>query len=440
MPEDATSAYLAVTEERLNASLPAAWTWAQFKIIEIEESAKPEDEVTVYSTGDFKPNVHLAKSDFDKLILSAAAADGSVIVRRECKHCTEVWQDIYLKLNSAKYFPSAYDALLVTWPWDEEIEESSPKGFMTAYNIYSTMADAKAGSNAWKFCRGGHKNVGFPGDCAPVTESPTPTQTLQWNSLTLAGQEHVRFTVRKGQIQDGLRSWETSSWQHHPEHNCVEGASPSGDGKLSQQVNIDSCKIACMETADCEGVVFSGTSNLGDCWLRKGIIVADCVARPEYDTWVQAKVKYFALQHMVSKCVHPQGGSASPGNGVHLLYHDSCAGDAELFRSIPAKGNDADEGFFVLQHKSGKCIHTGGEDAVLLLWDGCSTSDPNLQFRIIDRNDGYFNLQHRSGRCVHPSSGSAEPRHNDGLVLQDGCEISNMLAVRILPNFDATIR
>jgi len=107
MPEDATSAYLDVTEERLNASLPAAWTWAHFKIIEIEESAKPEDEVTVYSTGDFKPNVHLAKSDFDKLVLSAAAADGSVIVRRECKHCTEVWQDIYLKLNSAKYFPSS---------------------------------------------------------------------------------------------------------------------------------------------------------------------------------------------------------------------------------------------------------------------------------------------------------------------------------------------
>jgi uncharacterized protein (DUF1501 family) len=74
----------------------------------------------------------------------------------------------------------AYQELLVTW---------TASGFHYKFDIYSSLADALAEENAWTYCNGNDKGIGFPRDCGP-----TGYHAGQWNSLE-SGQWDIMYAV-----------------------------------------------------------------------------------------------------------------------------------------------------------------------------------------------------------------------------------------------------
>jgi hypothetical protein len=96
----------------------------------------------------------------------------------------------------------------------------------------------------------------------------------------------------------------------------------------------------------------------------------------------------YVLQHSSGKCVHPEGGSDTPDNSVKLVFRDGCDTNRNefLFTPIPAGGLGGG-GDYVLQHKSGKCVHPeGGSDTPdngvkLVFYDGCDTNRNAFLFK-----------------------------------------------------------
>jgi len=122
---------------------------------------------TLYSTGKFGVDKK-SKAEFNKLFQVARSG----IARRECADCFgSDHNDVYFRRKKS---PSQYDAwegLMITWMGNV--------GFHSDFDIYSSMEDALADKNAWKYCNGGHKTIGFPRDCGPTTLTG-----WQWTSFT----------------------------------------------------------------------------------------------------------------------------------------------------------------------------------------------------------------------------------------------------------------
>jgi len=90
---------------------------------------------------------------------------------------------IYLRVADPKSF-DAYEELLVEWSND---------GFETKFNLYSSMKDAILGTNPWRYCNGGDRNVGFPRDCAPTKDK---VRGGQWNGIKHSGSvKSYKFSV-----------------------------------------------------------------------------------------------------------------------------------------------------------------------------------------------------------------------------------------------------
>jgi len=102
------------------------------------------------SYGDFTPN----EWTLNAIVLKS----GGDIIRRECSSCTNSHKDIFMRRRDMEDY-NAYQDLLHTWRGDV--------GFRTRFNLYSTLDDALSGENAWQFCNGNDRGVGFPRDCGP---------------------------------------------------------------------------------------------------------------------------------------------------------------------------------------------------------------------------------------------------------------------------------
>jgi len=147
------------------------WTVLAGSDIAPKEPPAPKDETwtTLYSRGTFG-NVQKSKAEFNTIFQKAI--DG--IARRECTDCTGTHKDIYYrrKTNPSQY--DAYQGLLVTWRGD--------RNFHTDFDIYSSLEDAVADKNPWKFCNGNDRNIGFPRDCGPKRHI-----SYTWTSLNRHG-------------------------------------------------------------------------------------------------------------------------------------------------------------------------------------------------------------------------------------------------------------
>ena len=108
------------------------------------------------------------------------------IIKRECAACSlSSHRVIYYRryttdLPSLEF--SIYSSMLVTWS-----ERNNVLG--VDFDIFSTLADAKAKRNAWKHCNYDDPGIGFPRDCGP-----SGFVGSQWNSLTRGGPD-VEFAV-----------------------------------------------------------------------------------------------------------------------------------------------------------------------------------------------------------------------------------------------------
>lgn len=77
----------------------------------------------------------------------------------------------------------AWEQMLVTWRGDI--------GFHEDFDIYSSYSDAVSDQNAWQFCNGNDKGIGFPHDCGPKSKTDH-----QWTSLAhVHSQTDYRFSV-----------------------------------------------------------------------------------------------------------------------------------------------------------------------------------------------------------------------------------------------------
>merc|ERR1712179_770820 len=83
-------------------------------------------------------------------------------------------RDIYYKRLTALPPPEDLNFLdLFLNNWSNQVVNTHH----TDFELYSSMEDAKAGTNPWSFCNFNHGGVGFPRDCGP-----TGRVDCQWSS------------------------------------------------------------------------------------------------------------------------------------------------------------------------------------------------------------------------------------------------------------------
>eukprot|EP00928_Gymnodinium_smaydae_P057485 TRINITY_DN4071_c0_g3_i1.p1 TRINITY_DN4071_c0_g3~~TRINITY_DN4071_c0_g3_i1.p1 ORF type:complete len:654 (+),score=148.39 TRINITY_DN4071_c0_g3_i1:140-1963(+) len=103
------------------------------------------------------------------------------IVRRQCMWCRYTHRDIYFRWYGDASIFDAWDRLMVTW---------TDRGFHSDFDIFSTLADALAGTRPWRKCNGNDRGIGFPRDCGPYRLTG-----WQWQSLTRGGQSHLKWSA-----------------------------------------------------------------------------------------------------------------------------------------------------------------------------------------------------------------------------------------------------
>mmetsp|Transcript_63477 Transcript_63477/g.115856 ORF Transcript_63477/g.115856 Transcript_63477/m.115856 type:complete len:108 (+) Transcript_63477:247-570(+) len=91
---------------------------------------------------------------------------------------------------------------MVTWRGDV--------GFHSDFDLYSSLEDALEDKNAWRFCNGNARYIGFPRDCGPRRKV-----TMQWQSLRhWFGQRNYKWSVH------------VPAQESKPEHRRLTEASP----------------------------------------------------------------------------------------------------------------------------------------------------------------------------------------------------------------------
>eukprot|EP00541_Cyclophora_tenuis_P003067 CAMPEP_0116564714 /NCGR_PEP_ID=MMETSP0397-20121206/13478_1 /TAXON_ID=216820 /ORGANISM="Cyclophora tenuis, Strain ECT3854" /LENGTH=486 /DNA_ID=CAMNT_0004091371 /DNA_START=1 /DNA_END=1461 /DNA_ORIENTATION=- len=115
-----------------------------------------------------------AQRDTDFRTLVEACPGRKCIIYRKCSSCAESHQHIYYVRLTDLPSPTDQDFLdLFLNNWFDE-----PNNLLgTDFLLYSTYADALAGTNPWTFCNYDDPTVGFPRDCGPDGRV-----NCQWNS------------------------------------------------------------------------------------------------------------------------------------------------------------------------------------------------------------------------------------------------------------------
>jgi hypothetical protein len=107
---------------------------------------------------------------------------GGGIIKRQCNTCGPNHVTIVYKRISA--MPAGED-------WDKLFRDtwvSKDNTLNTDFELYNSVADAKAGTNKWKFCNYNDNGIGFPRDCGPEH-----SVGHQWNSKTRGGKQVTWF-------------------------------------------------------------------------------------------------------------------------------------------------------------------------------------------------------------------------------------------------------
>merc|ERR1719313_52557 len=164
-------------------------------------------------------NKNSGKSTFDDAVQMGA------IVRRYCADCRGSHKEIFYKrLTPVPKGFSFYDLFLVTW-------SNANNKLGVDFNLYSSLADARAGSNPWKYCNYNDRGIGFPRDCGPSGKT-----NGQWTSLTRGGKKDYAYFIFEAKGTTATYELVKSG-----------GDCKSGDQRLANVASASGCALATMK-------------------------------------------------------------------------------------------------------------------------------------------------------------------------------------------------
>jgi len=144
-----------------------------------DDGAAQQQWEVVYASGSYGA-VNVGESDLNTKFNSNPVR----IIKRLCAGCPgTAHKEIFYRRYTETASFSVYSSMLVTWSETDNV-------LGVDFDIFSTLADAEARTNAWAFCNYGDQGIGFPRDCGPSGGSGG-----NWNSLTRGGQ-HVEYSIR----------------------------------------------------------------------------------------------------------------------------------------------------------------------------------------------------------------------------------------------------
>jgi hypothetical protein len=128
--------------------------------------------------------------------------------------------------------------------------------------------------------------------------------------------------------------------------------------------------------------------------------------------------KFVSLKHYGGKCIHPLGGSSTPGNFKEAVLFDGC-GENRLQFYFTDPVNKTGK---IWHRTSGKCLRPAGRsgvgnNAVMQFAPSNECNDSRSNFTMLANGS----IKHSSGKCFHPYGGSQTPGNNTRVVLFDGC-------------------
>lgn len=144
----------------------------------------PPDIDRVAADAEFRSLINAGCTDADE-------NERPCLIRRFCDSCAESHRDIYYKRLTDLASAGSHDFLdLFLNNWFNGVDIANT--FNVDFELYSSYADAMAGTNRWTFCNFNDPSVGFPRDCGP-----TGAVWYQWTQFdkNLARNGHKRGAV-----------------------------------------------------------------------------------------------------------------------------------------------------------------------------------------------------------------------------------------------------
>ena len=121
----------------------------------------------VYASGTYGA-VNVGESEFNAKFNSNPVR----IIKRLCFGCpSSAHREIFYRRYTETAGFSVYSSMLETWSQTDNV-------LGVDFDIFSTLADAEAGTNAWAFCNYDDPGIGFPRDCGP-----SKSASSNWNSF-----------------------------------------------------------------------------------------------------------------------------------------------------------------------------------------------------------------------------------------------------------------
>jgi hypothetical protein len=179
-----------------------------------QPTAVPEDPkqwTTVWSSGGFGGG-WLGRSykgaDFDKTY----AETPNALIIRECLDCPKSHQMIVYKRLSkpSEFVPKKY--FLDTW-------SSKNNRMHKDFALYSSVEDALADENRWRYCNYNDRGIGFPRDCGPNRYHP-----YTWTSASRAwwaSRRHVRYSIVQADVSSANLACQTDLPRPKPYDACA---------------------------------------------------------------------------------------------------------------------------------------------------------------------------------------------------------------------------
>merc|ERR1719266_493773 len=164
----------------LPAPANSTWDSAHYWITPAQTTCEPEQNSTatkLYETGVLD----------DEALFNDHWSVGAIICR-VCPGCASSHEHICYKRLTKPAGAASNGYILFTTNWYNDSNVLN-----TDFELYSSLEDAKIGSNKWNYCNYNDPGIGFPRDCGP-----TDAVGGQWNSRNRGGQTVTYWLSKTG--------------------------------------------------------------------------------------------------------------------------------------------------------------------------------------------------------------------------------------------------
>jgi len=221
------------------------------------------DMFTLALTLQSSTSVDIGQSAFNQMFWDSPTH----ILKRECSTCGSTHQVIYYKRYTDL---DSFDLYTYTYDW-----ESTNNVLGTDFNLFSTLEDALADTNAWTYCNYNDNNIGMFRDCGPTGHVPS-----EWTSRTRGGDSAAFYIMTSFGTTEPPSPMPTAVPTMEPTKNCdllhideylLDCSSEwnaAGNTRTSMQSSIDT------NAADIVAATTSIASNAEDISTNAADIVA----------------------------------------------------------------------------------------------------------------------------------------------------------------------